>query len=267
MALANGNLLISDIDDTIKQTHIHKKVLGIPLGGRHTHNPFHGMKGLYDKFVENKHKNNSIIYLTASPGILSKFGKNFIKNTHFPNGNIIHRKILEKQDTFKSDHIVNEILNHSSGHPDAQFILVGDNGERDIQAFNQAISQLQAKKFATKRIYPFVHHVYAESSESKMTEDSIQTYFVTAGDLALQWYSLGFISELDLNLVVGSVSAALTSKDVKTRETVIPSWMECKGFIGSKLYKQSTVVMKARTQKKITQLEGLINKVCESIPN
>ena len=115
-AFAEGNLLISDIDDTIKRTHV-RGPLDLVFEGRKTDIPFIGMKELYEKFLaadkacffagqmdaigypsdcidrennSDENNRNAIIYLSASPKeeffIIKplSYGIKFLLQTKFP---------------------------------------------------------------------------------------------------------------------------------------------------------------------------------------
>ncbi len=80
---AQGNLLITDVDDTIKQTYVRPNELGVKFSKALKNIPFYGMKELYDSFSE--YKDNKIIYLSYSPSFVFHWlGEPFIEDNKFP---------------------------------------------------------------------------------------------------------------------------------------------------------------------------------------
>ena len=104
-------------------------------------------------------------------------------------------------------------------------ILVGDNGEQDMIAYQNFIDYVRSKVGATDRIYSFIHHAYDSPQGSVIAAP--HRPFVTAADLAVQLRSLALVSSHTLDTVLRDVAARTESDDAND---VIPSYMHCAQF-------------------------------------
>jgi hypothetical protein len=158
-----GLSVVSDIDDTIKITHI-------PAGKRTVlHNTFlkefraaEGMRERYLKFVSEFGPSTCFHYVSGSPwqlyGLLSRF---LVEQDQFPAGTF-HMKDLRKNllepgalhsirkfalggDLATLDQKVRQITNLMIHFPQRKFVLVGDSGEKDPEVF-RAIQKLFPKQ-------------------------------------------------------------------------------------------------------------------------
>ena len=132
--------MISDIDDTIKDTHVR-------LAGTHTYNPLIvldsirpwravvGMASFYKDKKWNNPGTATVIYVSAARCSVGRRTKleAFIKNERFPYGQIL----LRDADSVVAPHdykakAIRPIIAGASAH---RFILVGDSGEFDPESY------------------------------------------------------------------------------------------------------------------------------------
>ena len=171
-----GLSIISDIDDTIKVTHVpagKKTVL------RNTFlKPFEAAPGMLERyrgFAQEAGSGADVCfhYVSGSPWQMYAPLRAFLDHTGFPAG-IYHMKNLRKNlleagaldsirafalggDLATLDQKVRQITHVMMHHPEREFILVGDSGERDPEVY-RAIQRLFPKQ--VRRI--FIRDVLAE---------------------------------------------------------------------------------------------------------
>lgn len=144
----HGRTIISDIDDTIKDTHVK-------LGRTHIPNPtivldglrpWHPVAGMASTYVRNwgpyaeyspehgwrKRKASTIIYLSSGPCRYRCRLRRVIPEWHFPNGPIVLRSGGPIPPGDYKTIAIARIIEASPGH---HFILVGDSGEHDPDCY------------------------------------------------------------------------------------------------------------------------------------
>ena len=225
-SFAAKNLLISDIDDTIKKTGIHSGgVVGHAMG---TTNEFAGMSILYNGCADALGASGKVEYLTAAPGLVDNLGIDFLREAGFPPGRgSIENFVVSGRDPqmetsgeFKARKLI-EIYEREK--PDLM-ILVGDNGEQDIDAYGELMKYVAGHNGGT-RVISFIHHVY-ESAGKPIPSGHIP--FVTSADLAVQFANRGLIKEAGLTRVLGEIE--YDSGAGQFAKEVVPAFMECASF-------------------------------------
>lgn len=257
-------LVVSDIDDTIKRTN----VLGYFTGGLRTTNSFIGLPELYSDYLcngehtqekveyckkfrgHNHSQDRSLIYVTAAPGRLQMFGREFISRSNFPEQTVIGKKIGDETLAFKI-RVIKEIV---LGGDYDEVILIGDNGENDVVAY-RAITDY----FSKKRITTFIHQVYDGIGRGVELSKGQRPYF-TASDLALEFFSKGLISERQLIAIAKKVNKYISSFESKVYEQVVPSWSSCAGFLSS--YKRPKVDLSRESKKLLDLIEKRLSRLC-----
>ncbi|KAJ3296316.1 hypothetical protein HDU79_007000 [Rhizoclosmatium sp. JEL0117] len=130
---SKGYSIISDLDDTIKNSDVHLGALPalnnaffVP-----TAQPIPGMSDLYQLFLNNT--NTSFHYVSASPFQLVDPINKFLIDNSFPAGGVILRDVW-KQSSRRGykDQVVKELFDH---YPNRSFILIGDAGEKDAEIY------------------------------------------------------------------------------------------------------------------------------------
>lgn len=134
-----GISIISDIDDTIKDSNVLDKQILL----RNTFvNPLHaveGMKDLYRDFAVTN-KNTGFHYVSSSPIQLYSLLKEFLAIEGFPEGSLHLRQVKLWDEMFKEGsssqrHKHQQIRQLIKDFPQRQFILIGDSGEADPEIY------------------------------------------------------------------------------------------------------------------------------------
>ena len=225
-SFAAKNLLISDIDDTIKKTGIHSG--GVAAHALGTINEFAGMSILYGSWYKTTGASGKVEYLTAAPGVIDTLGLDFLRESGFPpgRGDIVNFVVSgrdprsENSGDFKARNLI-EIYEQEK--PEVM-ILIGDNGEQDITAYSELMKYVSGRN-GTTRVYSFIHHVYESAG---MAIPSGHIPFVTAADLAVHFANHGWIREDGLTRVLGEIEYDSGAEKYKT--AVKPDFMECASF-------------------------------------
>ena len=238
-------VLISDVDDTLKRTH----VLGNFSGGASFDNDFTGLNTLYQILACRKNigdigadqpciqtideadpEQTGVYYVTAAPSFLNYWGRKFLKKNKFPEGNFYYKPDWgDSTYSFKVETIA-EILKDFYDDEEVEVVLIGDNGEKDPAVFETISQQFQNSKF---KISTYIHLVYAYAGSYKeigVKPKAGQKMYLTAVDLALDFYLKDWIYTNDLMMVYYDVMEKLNSSDSDEVEKVIPGWMKCHEF-------------------------------------
>ena len=264
-------LMISDIDDTIKRTN----VLGYMTGGVRSTNPFIGMPELYNAFLCNQEATKKerdfcllkkgvvhspkrwVTYVTAASGRLQMFGREFIARSEFPMGVVKGKSSSEDSYKFKTT----EISSLISGVPNYEIILVGDNGQHDVGAYDHI-----AKKFPFKKVTSFIHQVYSPLEQDKAKRGTTlakgQIAYLTSVDLGLEFLKRGLILEADLLKISKKVWTFLNTNDDDLYEQVIPSWAGCYEFVRN--YKRAEVSIDPSLSRLISKIERRVEQLCSN---
>lgn len=223
--VAASTLIISDIDDTIKDSEVlHKKralkkVLRSDL-------QFLGMNSLYHTVMadlKTKEEPVSIVYLSNAPekGI-GKFHRYFIKKNKFPQGEVLlRRKLFDKHHKFNS---IDYLLKTQKP---THVILIGDNGQDDAKIYKEVEVKL-FDKYNVKSFNTFIRYAYPKRSAGSDVFSN-QTFFLTAGDIALSLYRKDVLSRestaklLEVNNQYFSAPHALN-------DFGLPNWIDCREF-------------------------------------
>lgn len=270
IASATKTVIISDIDDTIKRSHI----LGSKLSALKTRNQFVGMSDLYSAFlcnnevstkakkfcIENRATTHDskrwISYVTGAPGKLQLLGREFLNDSSFPQGTVFGRTShnISTLD-FKYKKIAT-LVNGIGSEND--FILIGDNGEHDPKAYQKI------KNKYGSNIKTYIHMVYStsfhEDDERGVALKTGQVAYLTAADLALEFYALNYINEDDLITISIKVKNNLYSENEDLIETVIPEWVKCENFVLS--YKRPNIRLSSRANRLLKQIETRTKSIC-----
>lgn len=217
-------LIVSDIDDTIKETEVlhkkamAKKALRIDL-------PFKGMSELYHHLVEeevSRDEKVQIVYLSNAPEKgFGKIHRNFIRYNNFPAGNAyLRRSFFDQNHKYNSlDHLFKQLR-------PKRVILIGDNGEKDAKIYQMAKTKL-FPKYGIKNHQIFIRYVYPRSDEGKEVLDG-QFAFLNAADIALTLFRLEFLSlERTQDILAKSI---VERPDGMGFMPIIPEWVDCREF-------------------------------------
>lgn len=279
-------ILISDIDDTIKRTNV-LSTRGVILNGPRTTNVFRGMNDLYvlfacDTVVSSERnrclarqgltmaQNRKIVYVTAARGRLQMFGNLFLKNSGFPIGLFIGR---EQTDTDLADSVSGPGPDLSEGYPNTleykietvkklmqdyrefDFVLVGDNGEKDVAAYD-AVQKWAARNLPQIRVHTFIHQVY--DWREGVSPATNQTLYVTGGDLAIEFFRRGLLSERALANSIDQTLKAIRAND----EDVFPGFLDCRPILSAKRFPKVPDNLSASTAARAELMLVTLKKYC-----
>ncbi|GIL18418.1 MAG: hypothetical protein BroJett040_21690 [Oligoflexia bacterium] len=219
-------LVVSDIDDTIKISH----VLGLAdkfLNAPQTSNAFQGMSDLY-LYLENKIKPQGIrfVYLSNAPVYLMLgLHLEFLNENGFPKGELLLAPDLSSQE----NHKITELRRLLSTDRYDQVLLIGDNGERDVEIYDQIQKEFPGVQFLT-----FIHQVYFSKSTQSPGKLLVQRQvgFVTAVDIAQTLAEKGIFQPQDL-LMLNELLIMQIARDTQDEDNgriSFPTWMDCRDF-------------------------------------
>ncbi|QGG41378.1 App1 family protein [Aeromicrobium yanjiei] len=122
--------ILSDVDDTVIKTGVQRvgqMVLHTLAGSELTREAFPGAAALYRDLAAGD--TNPVFYVSSSPWNLHAFLTAFLEHHEFPRGPLLLRDLLGTHAGREDKHgRIREILDL---HPDLQFVLIGDSGEKD----------------------------------------------------------------------------------------------------------------------------------------
>lgn len=221
-------ILISDVDDTIKNSHVRSPWSTV-FNIFETDNVVMGMNEAY-KAVATDIPGTQFNYLSNAPDlIMMGWHKKLLDDHTFPAGNLLMRTLrLEK------GHKINNIDEIVTREKPELVILIGDNGEQDIEIYAEAVRRHPNTKFLT-----YIHMLYYTGAEEE-TGYQIkpgQKAFATSLDLMLMLLSEGVVTPHTTSGFVQTFSLAL-SKEPKVKSDGVlafPRWMDCRdvSFDGS----------------------------------
>lgn len=131
--------VISDIDDTVLQTHVTQKLkmMWVTLSGSaYTRAPFEGTSELYRALAAGAsgRGNNPVFYVSKSPWNLYDFLVDFLEHHGMPRGPLLLRDIGLREAP-PLDHKSAALRLLFDTYPALPFVLVGDSGERDAEIY------------------------------------------------------------------------------------------------------------------------------------
>lgn len=152
-APARGLSIVSDIDDTIKQSNVRdRRELMLSTFAR-PFKPVPGMAATYRELVARDPASTRIHYVSSSPlQLLPPLGE-FLQANDFPDGSI-HLRALTSMRTLlraagnSSAHKLDTIRALLRDFPQRRFVLVGDSGERDPEIYATLAREFSAQVLA-----------------------------------------------------------------------------------------------------------------------
>ncbi len=131
--------IISDIDDTVLQTHVTQtlKMIWVTLSGSaFSRMPFEGTSELYHALAAGAsgRASNPVFYVSKSPWNLYDFLIDFMDYHRLPRGPLLLRDI-GLRDAPPLDHKSAAVRQLLETYPELPFVLLGDSGERDPEIY------------------------------------------------------------------------------------------------------------------------------------
>jgi phosphatidate phosphatase APP1 len=205
-------ILISDIDDTVKQTNVgnsseatHNTVFGAP--------PFAGLPELYGDLLDSsagrgEAGNVHLYFVTGTPKTFASFQEKFLNESGFPLHDSRYTGLLGDKDL--QAYKIAKISEIVAARPEARFILIGDDTQKDQPALAEV-----AKRYPGQISARYVHRIRAASNLDG------EISFSTSADLALQEFARGDVSLEQLQALAGRF------KDWDITHDVLPKFMAC----------------------------------------
>lgn len=221
MAVHAKTLIVSDIDDTIKASHVRNK-MDSAANALVTTIAFKGMSDTFDVVLNSG--DAEIIYVTNALEIMMKSSHTkFIENNKFPKGKIYLR-------TGSADHHkLNSIRKHIDDDPSIdRLILVGDNGERDITFYNQIRQEYKDRLLV---INTYIRIVYSVPYKVLPLEEG-QKGFVSPLELLTDLTENDFVSGDNYYEIAEKIASdVVLANKVDTKDPqYFPEWLTCKNF-------------------------------------
>ncbi|HEU4512001.1 MAG TPA: phosphatase domain-containing protein [Nocardioidaceae bacterium] len=129
--------VLSDIDDTILETGVERvghMIRQTFTGSALTRTPFPGAAELYRDLAAGV---NPVFYVSSSPWNLHAFLVAFLQHRGFPMGSVLLRDLLGTSAGREQKEVrIREVLDL---HPQLQFVLIGDSGEKDPEIYADVV--------------------------------------------------------------------------------------------------------------------------------
>ncbi len=237
-------LLISDIDDTIKVSHV-LSTAGKTARAANVTVRFSGMAQLYQLIVNENPSSTQIVYLSNAPkdvfGItaLQYLQQTFLSYNRFPPGMVDLRA-----DVFEKDHKIKELRRMITEEKPDIVIMIGDNGERDTEIYYQATLEMKDKPI---KMITFIHQLYATqvsdfdkglgldlwAEVGKKIRDG-QTGFVTPIEIALELQQHGVLKNESVQWMLKNVAPFIANESYFDLDSygpiTFPSFIRCQDF-------------------------------------
>ncbi len=219
-------VLISDIDDTLKISHILDKIAAVE-NSVHLENQFYGMSQLFN--LLQSPQGIQFFYVSNALTYIQFLHEEFLTQHQFPNGPLVLREnYFDKEHKFRS---ISKIIKNTLPR---MVLLIGDNGERDSEIY----ARIQ-RKFPNIQIIIFIHQMYSVHSLIEVANPILpgQIAYVTSVDLSFHLRNLNILSKKSYeNLVQLMVPKIINQRnDLYFGELAFPVWMDCQDFASSRL--------------------------------
>lgn len=197
-------IIISDIDDTLKMTHVNSSVDRIDEALK-IDNVFYLMPDLLRQAKADK-----VFYVSNAPqSVMGNAHRRFLAHNQFPEGEVHLRPGIWSPKDKKP--VLREIINRELP---SIVILLGDNAEQDPEFYAQIQTEYPGIRFIT-----FIRWAYAPSTASSIKSGQIP--FVSAGEIALH---LDQRKLFNSDQVLGLVILSATNLS-------LPAWLNCIGHV------------------------------------
>ncbi len=256
-------LIISDIDDTIKVSHILSTAGKISRAADIT-TPFLGMPQLYQLIINENVQTTKIVYLSNAPETIAgipalKYShQTFLSYNHFPYGILDMRESL-----FEQDHKIKEIRRLLQNEKPDVVIMIGDNGERDTEVYYQATQEFKNKLNAPVML-TFIHQLYSShipvyqpnvlAEQGKVLKPG-QIGYLTPIEIALSLNQKKLLKDSSVDWLTTYISPRIVDEDTfkwdGLKPIAFPAFTNCSDFKWT-----------YRTQFMTLELEHKIKTVC-----
>jgi hypothetical protein len=198
-------VVISDIDDTIKISHVLDRWDKIKNAFKT--DPFWQMSELYRSISTG---DVQFFYVSNAPEeLMENQHEKFLKRNKFPSGYLVLPELDER-----NEHKIRNIRKILKSTQPAAVIFIGDNGEKDAEIYYQMTEE---HKNSGIDFVTYIRMDYDYSQEGSRLAPG-QKSFVSAGELALYFWELGLLSFERARLLVKN--SLVTSLE-------LPDWVDC----------------------------------------
>jgi hypothetical protein len=221
-------LLVSDIDDTIKISHVLDLLSSIANADR-TGNHFRGMSEVYQALLADN-PGMTFTYVTNAPGwLMGSLHAQFLLQNHFPTGRLYLRD--DSNDTGFKLRQIHQLIDQSQP---TTVILLGDNGEQDPSV----LAQIE-KDYPEIHFYLYIHQLYSKSNANETGSALVadEVGFATSVDLIQEMAQVGLIKNDSVAAWIKQNVPGLLQepKDEDEGELAFPDWMDCRDYKPSSL--------------------------------
>lgn len=219
--------VISDVDDTIKVSHILDFSDMISKGLR-TENLFRGMNSLYQEIARNNPDAKFYYVTNAIKKVMTKSHSEFLTRHQFPPGYLLLRESLTIH-----NHKLTAIRQILQDEAIDSVIFIGDNGERDPEVYAQI-----KEEFPNLRSKTFIRIAYTvlNSEDRGKPLHEGQTGFVTPVEVSLDLAQSQVLTRRQVNRLAIEY-AHETLKWAKAEDRIgddgtlsFPRWVDCRDF-------------------------------------
>lgn len=222
-AASTDILVVSDIDDTLKVSHILSK-RGSFSSIFDDDSRFVGMAELFQALGQ---QNSSIEfhYVSLAPRFLME-GRHqeFLEENGFP-ATELHMNPGIKQDPELKQKVIRNLI--ETRQP-SLVLLFGDNGQFDVPVY-----ELMQSEFQNTPMQIFIREAYSSQGKSPHPTRPGQIGFVTSVEVALTLMDMGLVEWQDYQLIENQVYRQLLKENGRETfgEMVFPWWQDCRDFV------------------------------------
>ncbi|UXR65259.1 App1 family protein [Bdellovibrio bacteriovorus] len=215
-------LVVSDIDDTLKVSHVLSKK-GAATSFLDDDSLFVGMPEIF-QMLNYQHEDIEFHYVSLAPKILmQEQHSDFLEESGFPITQL-HMNSGVKQDPELKQKVIRKLL--AEKKPEL-VIYFGDNGQFDAIVYDQMV-----KEFPQIPAVSYIREAYSKLARSKHPTMEGQIGFVTSVEVTIDLISKGLLSKKAYAPIESIVYKRLLRDDGHERfgEMVFPWWQDCRDF-------------------------------------
>lgn len=220
VGFSSDRLIVSDIDDTVKISHVLDFADKIESGFNVT-DVFYGTAELLT-VLKSENKASLHFVSNAPQTLMEPTHETFLFLNGFPAGPLWLRDLLDGE-----DHKFQTISQLIRTRQPKEVLLIGDNGEQDTLVYNRI-----QKAFPKVHFTILIHQVYSIRSldEAGMPLPKDQMGWVTTADAAILLNSKGWLSEKSVPYFLKELESIQAKKNHEKIEAFFPDWMDCRDF-------------------------------------
>lgn len=215
-------LVISDIDDTLKVSHVLSTV-GAVSSAFDDDSHFIGMAEIFQD-LKKHHKDIEFHYVSLAPKILmSERHQSFLEENGFPITKL-HMNPGVRQDSQLKQKIIRKLL---KGTKPELVIYFGDNGQFDVVVYDQMV-----KEFPQIPTVTYIREAYSKYGDSEYPTLSSQVGFVTSVEVVVDLINKSLLPIESYAPVESMVYETLVQGgdgDIMGA-MVFPWWQDCRDF-------------------------------------